>query len=380
MRSLSRIASLAVLLSTLWVVHAGHRFATAVPDHPLRRPVDPETLRQRGTIRFSIGSHTIRRFQSPEEPWDFDYELLRRFASEFGVDLVQIAVPSDDDALQVVRSGRADLAVLPASFLGRGSELPARVCPGPEKIGGDGRLEAFVASDSPKLADLLDGAARHLSDLTLDESVFRSYCRSAWRAPAGSPLPFGRRLARYADVIARSAEGSGFDWRFVAAVISEESSFEEKAVSSAGAQGLMQLMPPTSAEVGIVGVATVESNIRAGIRYLSRLTDQFAEVHPEDRLAVVLASYLVGPGHVVDARELARGLGLNPLSWRRGLEETLPLLEDPRFYQRTRLGFAQGRHAVAYVNRILERYEIYRTYLTPDLAAPSISAVLRGDA
>jgi membrane-bound lytic murein transglycosylase MltF len=368
MRSLSRIASLAVLLSTLWVVHPGIQFTPDTPEYPLRQPVDPDAIRQRGAIRFSVSADSIRRFQAPEEPWDFDYELLARFASELGVELVRIEVPTDQDAVGVVRSGRADFAVLPASFRRLGQEIPARACPGPERSGEETRLDAFVSSDSPKLASLLDGAARHVADFSLDETVFRSYCKSAWRAPMGVAVPFGRRVARYADVIARSAEGSGLDWRLVAAVISEESSFEENAISSAGAQGLMQLMPAISG-AGMATILSPESNIRAGIRYLSQLTDRFPDAQPADRLAMVLASYLVGPGHVDDAQDLTRSLGLNSQSWRRGLEETLPLLEDPRFFQRTRLGFARGRRAVTYVNRILERYEIYRTYLTPDLGA-----------
>lgn len=375
MRSLSRIASLAVLLSTLWIVHAGSQAAFEKPERPLRGPVDPDAIRQRGSIRYSISADTIRRFQAPLEPADFDYELLDRFASEFGVELVAITVPTDEDALSVVRSGRADLAIVPTSANGHGQEIPARACPGPEVIGAEGRLDAYVSGDSPALASFLDGSARRVSDFTLDETIFRSYCKSPSRIRMAAGLPFGRRLARYADLIARSAEGSGLDWRFVAALISEESGFEESAVSSAGAQGLMQVMPPIPGEMGITATEGAESNLRAGIRYLSRLTDQFSEVHPDDRLAMVLASYLVGPGHVIDARNLAAGLGLSSRSWRRGLEETLPLLEDPRFYERTRLGFAQGRRAVAYVNRILERYEIYRRYLTADLGAGSV----RGD-
>jgi membrane-bound lytic murein transglycosylase F len=176
-------------------------------------------------------------------------------------------------------------------------------------------------------------------------------------------LPFSQRISRYARLIAKQAESAGLDWRLVAALISEESSFQEGAVSAAGARGLMQLMPGAAAEVGVANISRPESNIRAGVLYLSRLSDQYPEACAADRSALALASYMLGPGHVADARGLARDLGLDPHAWRRGLEETLPLLEDDRFHRRTRLGYARGRHAVNYVNRILSRYELYRRHL-----------------
>ncbi|MGH9391726.1 MAG: membrane-bound lytic murein transglycosylase MltF, partial [Vicinamibacteria bacterium] len=55
-------------------------------------------------------------------------------------------------------------------------------------------------------------------------------------------------------------------------------------------------------------------------------------------------------------------------------EETLPLLEDERFNRHTRLGYAHGRQAVNYVNRILDRYRVYRRHFERD---PEVAAIDR---
>src|SRR5206468_8133265 len=128
----------------------------------------------------------------------------------------------------------------------------------------------------------------------------------------------------------------------------------------------MQLMPWIPAEVGVANVSAPEANIQAGILYLRRLSDQFPGAHAKDRLAMVLAAYMLGPGHVIDAQDMARELGLDPQSWQRGLEQTLPLLEDERFNGHCRLAAARGGQAVRYVNRILDRYETYCHHLDRD--------------
>jgi membrane-bound lytic murein transglycosylase F len=222
----------------------------------------------------------------------------------------------------------------------------------------------FLRSDSPKLAELLAGAARRIADAERSEALYKIYCSyEPAEEPPQPQLALAGQISHYAGVIAKYAGEAGLDWRLVAALIFEESSFEEKAVSTAGAKGLMQLMPWIPAEVGVANVSAPEANIQAGILYLQRLSDQFSDAHAKDRLAMVLAAYMLGPGHVVDAQDMARELGLDPQSWERGLEQTLPLLEDERFNGHCRLGAAHGRQAVDYVNRILDRYDTYRRHL-----------------
>ena len=82
------------------------------------------------------------------------------------------------------------------------------------------------------------------------------------------------------------------DKKLVMAVIDVESGFNAAAVSSAGAQGLMQIMPETGRDLDLADPFDPSENIDAGIRYLRYLLDTF----PDRRLAV--AAYNAGPNAV----------------------------------------------------------------------------------
>jgi len=176
-----------------------------------------------------------------------------------------------------------------------------------------------------------------------------------------------KRLTRYDRLIARHAEEAGFDWRFIAAVIFEESRFDHDRVSDAGAYGLMQIMPIAAQDVGVKDYSQPASNIETGIKYLKALARQFPDGQSEDRLALVLASYVMGVGHVEDARRLARSLGYDPDCWKDSMERVLPLLEKAKYYKKTQYGAARGREAVRYVNAIRKRYNLYSQYVSREL-------------
>lgn len=94
----------------------------------------------------------------------------------------------------------------------------------------------------------------------------------------------------YDDLIQEAAKKYSVDPALVRAVIRTESAFDPMAVSSAGAQGLMQLMPALAAELGVLNSFDPRENIMAGVKYLSWLL----HVHNGD-LRLALASYNAGP-------------------------------------------------------------------------------------
>jgi soluble lytic murein transglycosylase len=94
--------------------------------------------------------------------------------------------------------------------------------------------------------------------------------------------------------IEREAKEQRLEPALVKAVIRAESDFDVQAISSAGAQGLMQLMPATAADLEMDDPFDPEENIRGGARYLRILLDLF-----EQDMKMAIAAYHAGPGNVM---------------------------------------------------------------------------------
>jgi soluble lytic murein transglycosylase-like protein len=95
------------------------------------------------------------------------------------------------------------------------------------------------------------------------------------------------------DLIDEHATRNGVRRDLVRAVIQVESAFNPRAVSNKGAMGLMQLMPATARQFGVVNAFDPDQNVRGGVAYLRQLLDRY---DGNERLA--LAAYNAGPGAV----------------------------------------------------------------------------------
>jgi soluble lytic murein transglycosylase-like protein len=100
-------------------------------------------------------------------------------------------------------------------------------------------------------------------------------------------------VTAYADVIRAASAEYGVDEAFLRAIIHAESAFNPRAMSIKGAQGLMQLMPSTASDMGVLDAFNTDQNIRGGARYLSLLLHDF---NGSEQLAA--AAYNAGPGAV----------------------------------------------------------------------------------
>lgn len=104
-------------------------------------------------------------------------------------------------------------------------------------------------------------------------------------------------LNNYDPLILKAAYAHGVDAALIKAVILAESGMNPKAVSKAGARGLMQLMPPTAAELGVRDAFDPDQCIDGGTRYLRKMLDMFSG---DTRLA--LAAYNAGPSRVLRSK------------------------------------------------------------------------------
>lgn len=376
MKLFLRLALFALLVAAALRVVGNGRAGESSDFVAFPPPVPLDSIHQRGEIRLAVIEGSLSYFYYQGNPSGFEYDLLSRYASNLNVKLCPELVRSPGEAALLLASRRADVAVLPADvkptegFVRIGAYLRSELRGNDEGMDLPETGALFVRDDSKELvASLTEFLGRSGIDGTvkiLFERYFVFNERFTVTTADGSVIPATDGMGRYGQLIAKHALPAGFDWRLIAALIHEESTFEVAAVSPKGASGLMQLMPEVAREAGLSDrLLDPEANIRVGVQYLRRLSEMFDKAQEEERIAIVLAAYLLGPGHVLDAQRLARDLGLDPNRWVGGMEDVLPLLEKPDFFDKTRFGFAQGRHAVGYVNRILERYEQYKRHLTP---------------
>lgn len=174
-------------------------------------------------------------------------------------------------------------------------------------------------------------------------------------------------LSPFDDLAKQYAERYGFDWRLIISQMYQESRFDPKRKSWAGAEGLMQVMPRTAGQMGFKNVKHPESGIHAGVKYLDWLRNQLDEDLPfRSRTWFTLASYNAGLGHVIDARRLAQKKGWNPNLWFDNVERAMLLLAQPKYSKQARHGYVRGSEPVNYVRNIRARYNAY--LLTSEVA------------
>jgi membrane-bound lytic murein transglycosylase F len=183
--------------------------------------------------------------------------------------------------------------------------------------------------------------------------------------PARMPTIPPGALSPYDEVLGWAGRTHGIDWRLLASVMYEESRFDPEAVGPGGSAGLFQFMPFTWKELGVDDPHHPREAAEAGARYLRRLMDMLPEMETADRVAMAIASYNVGPGHIFDARRLAVKMGLDPNRWAGNVETALLILDDPEVAREYPSGVCRCRRAVGYTRRILRRYGAYRVQFPP---------------
>ncbi len=152
-----------------------------------------------------------------------------------------------------------------------------------------GRADEAIALRLAALRSLVDPAAPRGP---APPSRQRAGCgeRAWWRSSTYAAK------SRIDDAIRDASIRFAIDANLIRSVIRQESAFDPLAVSRKGAMGLMQLMPATARELGVVCPFDPRENVLGGTRYLRRLRDRLGSWKR------AIAAYHAGPGRVVRGR------------------------------------------------------------------------------
>jgi membrane-bound lytic murein transglycosylase F len=177
----------------------------------------------------------------------------------------------------------------------------------------------------------------------------------------------GNKLSPFDDVIREQSNLVRWDWRLVASLIYEESNFKPGLTSSRSASGLMQLMPETAAKFGIDSAATPARQIAGGVKYLQFIDKQLPEeiTNPIERIYFVLASYNVGIGKVLAAREKAEKFGKDKNRWNGNVDYYLlrRSKKDPVAKTDTLDSYPVDYKTEGFVDDIVTRYYHYKNLI-----------------
>ncbi len=180
----------------------------------------------------------------------------------------------------------------------------------------------------------------------------------------------GGMISKYDEQIKKAAKALNWDWRLLAALVYRESKFDPKIKSWAGAMGLMQVMPATGKQYGITELYNPESNILAGEKHLEWITKYFEKEIPEkaDRIPFIIASYNVGLGHVIDARNLTEKYGRDKNLWFDNVDYYVLMKAKPKYFNDpvVKYGYCRGEEPVKYVESIRTIFKDYINLFKPD--------------
>jgi len=145
----------------------------------------------------------------------------------------------------------------------------------------DGKI---VLTDRPRNSKLIAS----ISPDTVEADSSRKAARSNTASKKNT-----RYFTRYGSIIKKTASKYRLDHKLVSAVIQVESQFNPMAVSKSGAKGLMQLMPSTARQLGVIDPHDPSQNIEGGTKYLRYLIERF-----KGDVTLALAAYNSGPLNV----------------------------------------------------------------------------------
>ncbi|MEP6546428.1 MAG: transporter substrate-binding domain-containing protein [Gammaproteobacteria bacterium] len=230
------------------------------------------------------------------------------------------------------------------------------------RAGGD--IAFAVRKNSPKLKAELDAfTASHRQGTLFGNITLQKYLQQTrWAKNAVSEAEL-KKFNTMVTLFRKYGEQYRIDWLLMAAQGYQESQLDQTRRSSAGAVGVMQLMPATGKQMQVGDISELEANIHGGVKYVRFMVDTYYKDDAMDSLNKVLfafAAYNAGPARVRSLRKEATSMHLDPNVWFDNVERVAA--------QRI------GRETVQYVSNI------YKYFIAYSLVEDDVERELEGAA
>jgi membrane-bound lytic murein transglycosylase MltF len=257
-----------------------------------------------------------------------------------------------EDLLEMVNAGIIGITIADSHIAGFWAQVFKDITVHDDlAVRAGGQIAWMFRKNSPKLAQEVNAfAAKFKKGTLMGNMLFTRYLKNTqWVRGAAS----GKDLKRFdqtVDFFRKYSEKYNFDYLMMVAQGYQESQLNQSVRSSAGAVGIMQLLPSTAADpaVGIKNIHKAEPNVHAGIKYMRWIVDNYfddEDLDPRQQTLFAFASYNAGPTRIRSLRRKAEARGLDPDIWLDNVE--LIAAEEI------------GRETVQYVSNIYKYYIAY---------------------
>jgi membrane-bound lytic murein transglycosylase MltF len=209
-----------------------------------------------------------------------------------------------------------------------------------------------IQKGTPKWKAFLDDFIRtHGVGTSFGNTVMRRYLKETKYIKNARDTAEMQKFRNTAPIFTKYAKEYGLDALLLVAQGYQESGLDQNVKSKVGAIGIMQVMPTTAAAapVNVPKIDTEESNIRAGVRLIHFLVEEYFQEEGLDkfnRTLFAIAAYNAGPAKISRCRHVAKDMGYDPNKWFGNVEVATAKLV--------------GRETTQYVANIYKYYVAYR--------------------
>lgn len=343
------LAVFAIVASSYYLLNSFHKYQPPiVANIPIKQNLTVVTTDTPSTVFYEDGVKH-----------GFGYDLARLYANDLNVELDFHIVESDDDALTLLKQGKADIAMtsnneqdLTQKNL---TSLPIS-CGNTESLeqhGLDINLKwIFSSQQDPFLKSATQFVCENQLNGMIEKlaSFYSPYVvhDSSWFL---IKRDLADRLPTYKDKFKRTAAEYNLDWHLLAAIGYQESHLKPDSVSPTGVKGLMMLTNDTAKAMGVEDREDPMQSIRGGAKYFNKMIKFFDDIPEPDRTWFALAAYNMGPNAVRRAQKEVEAEGKDAKDW----------VNVYDYLQRNQESNPRYAQAIHYVTRIRAYLEHIKT-------------------